>query len=79
MCMGFIITKMKNHDEIDKKFLFKENRQLRIELKEVNEMNALHKDAIYKLSQPHINANQVISVLLELLSRNNKSKKVTEG
>ena len=69
---------MKHHEEIDKKFLFKENRQLRIELKEVKEMNKLHKDAIYKLSQPHINASQVISVLLELLSHSNKSQKVAK-
>lgn len=67
---------MKQHEEIDKKFLFKENRQLRLELREAKEMNKLHKDAIYKLSQPHATTNQVISVLLELLSSTNKSKDV---
>ena len=39
-------------------------------------MNKLHKDAIYKLSLPHISTNEVISVLLELLSSTNKSKDV---
>ena len=72
-----IIKRMKQqHDEIDKKFLFKENRKLRMELKEANEFNALHKDAIYKLSQPHIDSHVVISVLIDLLAATKNSKKV---
>lgn len=67
---------MKNQDQIDKKFLFKENRQLRLELKEANEINKLHKDAIYKLSQPHTNSHVVVSILLELLAATKNSKKV---
>lgn len=67
---------MKHHEEIDKKFLYKENRQLRVELNEAKQVNLLHKDAIRKLSQPHINSNGVISILLSLLSQSEGVKKV---
>lgn len=67
---------MRNHEEIDKKFLFQENRQLRLELRETREVNKLHKEAIFQLSQPHLSANRVISVLLDLLASTQTSSRV---
>lgn len=39
-----------NHDEIDKKYLYNENKRLRTELREANELTILHKNAVFQLS-----------------------------
>ena len=65
-----------NHDEIDRKYLYKENKLLRTELREANELKILHKEAVYKLSQPHLESNAVISILLDLLNNSANDEKV---
>lgn len=51
---------MKN---IDIDYLLKENRKLRMELKEENDMCQLHKQAVLDMSQQMGNTNQIIKIL----------------
>lgn len=67
---------MKKKDAIDNKFLQRENRQLRLELREAKSINKMHKEALSQLSSPHIHANAVISILLNLLTASSQPQLV---
>lgn len=56
-------------EKIDKKFLYKENKQLRIELREAKQLVKVLKDAVSRLSHPHTDSNNVVSILLDLISQ----------
>lgn len=55
---------MKN---IDIEYLLKENRKLRMEVKESNGMCQLHKQAVLDMSQQMGNNHQIIKILNEIL------------
>lgn len=58
---------MNNHGNLDVAFLQKENRKLRLELKEATAIGQLHKAALVKLSEKVGDSHQVVRTLTDIL------------
>ncbi len=58
---------MNNHGNLDVAFLQKENRKLRLELKEATTIGQLHKAALVKLSEKVGDSHQVVRTLTDIL------------
>jgi len=58
---------MIKHGTLDIEYLIKENRKLRLELKEAQALSQLHKEAVIKLSDKTANTHEVVKVLCNML------------
>ena len=58
---------MNNHGNLDVAYLQKENRKLRLELKEATSIGQLHKAALVKLSEKIGDSHQVVRTLTDIL------------
>lgn len=54
---------MSTHKNLDVDYLVKENRKLRLELKEATSLGQMHKAALLKLSEKFGDSHQVIRTL----------------
>jgi hypothetical protein len=66
---------MNNHGNLDVEYLQKENRKLRLELKEATTLGQLHKSALIKLSEKVGDSHQVVKTLTDIL-RSSKEETV---
>ena len=58
---------MNNHGNLDVAYLQKENRKLRLELKEATAIGQLHKTALVKLSEKVGDSHEVVRTLTDIL------------
>ena len=59
---------MNSHKKLDVDYLIKENRKLRLELKEALELGKMHKEAVAKLTDKAGNNNEIIKALSNMLT-----------
>lgn len=60
---------MNSHKKLDIDYLLKENRKLRLELKEATELGVMHKEAVLRLSEKAGDDNEIIKTLCGILRR----------
>lgn len=60
---------MHSHKKLDIDYLLKENRKLRLELKEATDLAVMHKEAVLRLSEKAGDNNQIIKTLCGILRR----------
>ena len=56
-----------DHGKLDVEYLQKENRKLRLELKETTEMCQMHRDAVLSLTEKESSSNNTIKALCTII------------
>lgn len=66
-----------NYQNLDRDYLIKENRKLRMELKESNNLKELHQQALIEMNQRYPDSH-VISTLIQIINQTSNQSKINE-